>query len=79
MAAIPIAMGFTASGIAAGSYAAYFQSVLGGIKAGSLFSVVQSYGATGFFSKIAGLGATASAACYAAYKYEGLSALKGKM
>ena len=58
-------MGFTASGIAAGSYAAYFQSALGAIKAQSLFSVVQSYAATGFFNKI-GLGTTASTACYAA-------------
>ena len=53
---------------------------MGAIKAGSLFSVVQSYGATGFFSKVAVLGAKASAACYAAFKYEWLLlALKGKM
>ena len=58
-------MGFTASGIAAGSYAAYFQSLFGGIKSKSLFSVVQSYAASGFFSNI-GLGTTASTACYAA-------------
>ena len=70
MAAIPMAIGFTASGIAGGSLAAFLQSSLGAIKAGSLFSVVQSYGAAGFFAKIAGLGTTASAACLAAYKYE---------
>ena len=70
MAAIPMAMGFTASGIAGGSLAAFLQSALGGIKAGSLFSVVQSYGAAGFFGKKTGLGTTASAACWAAYKYE---------
>ena len=79
MGATTSAMGFTASGIGAGTYAASIQSGLVTLKAGSLFSVVQSYGATGFFSKVAGLGAAASAACYAAYKYEGLSALKGKM
>jgi len=62
-----MAMGFTTAGIAAGSYAAYFQSLLGAIKAGSFFSVFQSYGATGFFNYVARLGATASAACFAAY------------
>jgi len=35
-----------------------------------LFTEIQSYSASDFFAKIAGLGSTASAACWAAYKYE---------
>lgn len=49
-AAVPYALaglGFTASGIAAGSAAAAYQSIVGNVAAGSIFSVLQSTGAAG--------------------------------
>ncbi|CAE6489260.1 unnamed protein product [Rhizoctonia solani] len=54
-------LGFTASGIAAGSLAAAIQSAVYGaaVPAGSLFAIMQSIGATGVFlpAIMAGLGA----------------------
>ena len=63
-------MGFTAFEIASGWYAAFLQSAYRAIIARSLFTETKSYGFADFFAKIAGLGSTASAACWAAYKYE---------
>jgi hypothetical protein len=40
-------LGFTSSGIGAGSFAAWFHSVIGLAKAGSVFSSLQSAGALG--------------------------------
>ncbi|XP_031637074.1 uncharacterized protein LOC116349670 [Contarinia nasturtii] len=39
-------LGFTAGGVAAGSFAASWQSVIGSVAAGSLFATLQSLGAT---------------------------------
>lgn len=41
-------IGFTAGGVAAGSCAAFWQSVIGSVSAGSLFALLQSIGAAGF-------------------------------
>ncbi len=41
------AVGFTSSGIAAGSLAAGIQSAIGNVAAGSLFAMSQSFGAVG--------------------------------
>jgi len=43
----PILLGFGKIGIAAGSIAAFIQSLIGVVKAGSLFSFFQSLGMTG--------------------------------
>ena len=59
------ALGFTTSGIAAGSAAAGAQSVIGSVAAGSAFAGLQSIGATGLLmsapvvgvAALAGLGA----------------------
>ena len=47
------AAGFTLGGIAAGSLAAYLQSLIGSVGAGSLFAWLQSIGAVGGFSRMA--------------------------
>lgn len=46
VAALPL-IGFGLGGIAAGSFAAAWQSSIGAVAAGSLFAVLQSLGATG--------------------------------
>ena len=42
------AAGFTAAGVAGGSFAAWWMSVAGPIASGSLFATLQSVGAAGF-------------------------------
>ena len=64
-ALIPVALGFGATGIVGGSAAAAIQSGIGNVAAGSLFSICQSLGMTGFFTgvatKTAAVAVTASA------------------
>ncbi|KAJ3336504.1 hypothetical protein HDU93_002674 [Gonapodya sp. JEL0774] len=49
------AVGFTSSGVAAGSLAAAWQSTMGGyVAAGSIFAILQSLGATGAIAVVAG-------------------------
>jgi hypothetical protein len=62
LGSIPALLGFTASGIAAGSFAAAMQAAMGSVGAGSCFAVMQSMGATGFFNMAAGLGGVAAGA-----------------
>jgi hypothetical protein len=50
---IPTLIGFTSSGIALGSIAAWIQSLFGNVVAGSLFASLQSLGALGVFSSMA--------------------------
>ena len=50
---IPAAIGFGSAGIVGGSIAAGIQSGIGNVAAGSLFSVFQSLGMTGFFTGVA--------------------------
>jgi hypothetical protein len=59
---VPTLFGFTASGIALGSFAAAMQAAMGNVAAGSCFAAMQSLGATGFFSTMAGWGGAATAA-----------------
>ena len=53
---IPIALGFGAAGIVAGSVAAATQSSIGAVAAGSTFATMTSFGMTGVFSTLAGVG-----------------------
>jgi hypothetical protein len=53
---IPRLFGFTAGGIAAGSFAAAMQAVVGNVAAGSCFAAMQSWGAAGAFKMLVGLG-----------------------
>ena len=53
---IPIALGFGATGIAAGSIAAGIQSSIGAVTAGSTFATMTSLGMTGIFSSLAIVG-----------------------
>jgi hypothetical protein len=57
---IPMLLGFTTGGIAAGSAAAGMQAAIGNVVAGSGFAAMQSFGATGFFNMLAGLGGVAA-------------------
>ncbi|KAI5477483.1 hypothetical protein MNV49_006329 [Pseudohyphozyma bogoriensis] len=59
-------LGFTTAGVAAGSFAAAFQSFFygGAVPAGSAFAAAQSAGATGFGA--GALKACAAAACFKA-------------
>jgi hypothetical protein len=66
---IPVFLGFTVGGLAAGSAAAAMQAAIGNVAAGSSFAAMQSFGATGFFNMVAGLGGAAAGA--------GLCALPG--
>ncbi|KAF8721204.1 hypothetical protein RHS02_08936, partial [Rhizoctonia solani] len=61
----PPFLGFTASGIAAGSLAAAIQSVFYGaaVPAGSLFSIMQSIGAIGVFLPAIAAGLSAGTLC----------------
>ncbi|KAG8822066.1 hypothetical protein FRC17_009660 [Serendipita sp. 399] len=62
--------GFTANGIAATSAAATWQSTLGNVAAGSIFSGLQSMGAVGVLSAPLTLGVGAAPILgYGAYKY----------
>ena len=56
--AVLSAIGFTATGIAAGSWAASWMGA--GVKAGSLFATLQSFAATGCFTLTSGLGTVAA-------------------
>ena len=58
---LPMALGFGTAGIAAGSTAAAIQSGIGNVAAGSLFSIMQSLGMTGFFAKLATVAGVAAA------------------
>jgi hypothetical protein len=65
---VPTLFGFTASGIASGSFAAAMQAAMGNVAAGSCFAAMQSLGATGFFNSMVGWGgATAAAAGFFAF------------
>ena len=57
-ALIPVALGFGSAGIVGGSVAAGIQSGIGNVVAGSLFSVCQSLGMTGFFTALSAKVAT---------------------
>ena len=57
-ALIPVALGFGSAGIVGGSVAAGIQSGIGNVVAGSLFSVCQSLGMTGFFTTLSAKAAT---------------------
>ena len=57
IALIPITMGFSTTGIVAGSIAAGIQASIGNVIAGSAFAVCTSLGMTGFFSTTATVGA----------------------
>lgn len=48
-------VGFTTTGISAGSIAALWQSVIGNVAGGSLFATLQSAGATGLGSIVGGV------------------------
>lgn len=61
-----IAYGFGSTGIAAGSFAAAAQAGTGNVIAGSIFSVLQSAGATGVFSTLAAAGGAAAGGSAAA-------------
>ena len=50
---IPIVLGFGPGGIALDSIAAAIQSSIGNVATGSIFSIFQSLGMTGFFTGIA--------------------------
>jgi hypothetical protein len=54
--AIATGLGFTSSGIAAGSAAAGIQAGIGNVVAGSAFATAQSLGATGVFAALGVLG-----------------------
>jgi hypothetical protein len=66
LGSIPALLGFTASGIAAGSFAAATQAAIGNAVAGSGFAAMQSMAATGFFNMVAGLGGVAAGAGFCA-------------
>ncbi|CCA71662.1 hypothetical protein PIIN_05598 [Serendipita indica DSM 11827] len=64
--------GFTGEGVAAASVAAGWQSMLGNVAAGSIFSVLQSFGATGLLAITAPVGVTvagAGALGYGAWRF----------
>ena len=61
-ALIPVALGFGATGIVGGSAAAAIQSGIGNVAAGSLFSICQSLGMTGFFTGVASKAAAVAVA-----------------
>jgi hypothetical protein len=61
LGSVPTLLGFTTGGIAAGSLAAASQAATGNVVAGSCFAAMQSMGATGLFSTLAGWGGTATA------------------
>ena len=61
-ALIPVALGFGATGIVGGSAAAAIQSGIGNVAAGSLFSICQSLGMTGFFTGVAAKAAAVAVA-----------------
>ena len=53
---LPILTGFGILGISGGSLAAFFQSIIGNVSAGSFFAGMTSLGMKGFFAKIATTG-----------------------
>ena len=61
VASAPILVGFSSSGIAAGSVAAAIQSSIGNVAAGSAFATFQSMGATGVFVTSANAAAATTA------------------
>ena len=60
-ATVPILMGFGTAGIVGGSIAAWIQSAIGNIAAGSLFAAFQSAGATGALASTALAGGATAA------------------
>ncbi|GFH55933.1 hypothetical protein CTEN210_12409 [Chaetoceros tenuissimus] len=66
--AVPMVVGFSTAGIAAGSIAAAWQASIGNVAAGSAFATLQSLGATGVFAAGAGTGATATTGAFVAEK-----------
>ena len=54
--AIPILIGFGPSGIIGGSIAAGIQSLIGNVSAGSIFATMTSYGMSGIYTSIIGIG-----------------------
>ena len=48
--------GFTTSGVAAGSWAAFYQSLIGNVASGSLFALFTSWGMKGIFLYSSGFG-----------------------
>ena len=49
-------LGFTQSGVAAGSFAAFIQSLLGNVASNSLFATLTSWGMRGFFPLFSKIG-----------------------
>ena len=49
-------LGFSTTGVTAGSWAAFFQSLIGNIAPGSLFAILTSLGMKGIFALSSGLG-----------------------
>ena len=62
LATAPILLGFSASGVVAGSLAAGFQAGLGNVMAGSAFACLQSLAATGTLGAVQLAGGAAAAA-----------------
>jgi hypothetical protein len=57
---VPIILGFGTIGVAGGSIAALIQSSIGLVKAGSVFSMMQSAGMCGYFVTTAAVGGGAA-------------------
>ena len=49
-------LGFTKAGIEAGSFAAFFQGLIGNVSSNSLFATLTSWGMKGFFSFFSKIG-----------------------
>ena len=49
-------LGFSTTGVTAGSWAAFFQSLIGNVAPGSLFAILTSWGMKGVFALSSGLG-----------------------
>lgn len=68
VAALPL-LGFTAAGVAASSFAAFWQSCIGYVAAGSVFALFQSAAATGVGATVGGALGTAIGAGVPLIKY----------
>ena len=70
LALTPVAIGFGSAGIAAGSFAAFIQSMIGNVTAGGVFATMTSFGMTGVYTTTAAASGTAAGGSVLIYLYK---------